>query len=218
MQLILALLLLLFSSCSGPGWVRASLEAYANPQLEVETIHSFQYEANRESSHPLRDQAIYSEVRSLLQSKGLTETKDSDMLVQVETSSKESSIQVPAHYEMGHYLYPGYFGYAYSLGADGNQHPLLIYYPGTWQSTPYRVPARSIPAYSHQLDLRFSTADGTLLWQGTLKILDRSADLMGLIQLFLKELIEEFPQPQHNGSFQLKAPRASQSAATVKPS
>lgn len=201
-----------FVSCSGPQYVEAAVEGFAQDAQRLEQFQSFRFVALQDAKHPLRDQALYEELAALLEARGMREVQDAsaDLHVHLEASMGETTIVLPAHYEMGRRFSPGYFRTAYVRGSDGKLHPQPMYCPGSWESAPYRVPASSIPAYAHTLDVRFHDAEDTLLWQGTIDVIDRSRDLFQLLKLFLPDLLDEYPHPSGRG-VERRAVRAPQS-------
>ena len=186
-------------SCAGPTWVEAAVEAYGSSSAELTALRTFSYQASVGSATELRDRSLYDQVRVLLEQKGLSAAEPAEFRIHLRAETRATTIEIPAHYEMGRRFAPGYYHTSYLRGADGHSRSVMIYSPSTWQSIPYRVPARSIPAFAHHLQLDFRAVDGTILWQGTIDIIDRSRDMVGLLRLFLPGLLDEFPLPSGSG-------------------
>lgn len=201
------------ASCSGPQYVEAAVEGFAQDAQQLEGFQTFRFVPLQDADHPLRDKALYEELASLMEQRGMQEVKDAsaDLHVHLTATMGETTIVLPAHYEMGRRFSPGYFRTAYVRGSDGKIHPQPMYCPGSWESAPYRVPASSVPAFAHTLDVRFHDAEDRLLWQGTIDVIDRSRDLFQLLTLFLPDLLEEYPRPSGRG-VERRALRAPQSA------
>lgn len=189
------------ASCAGPSWVEAAVEAYGEPREQLADLRTFRLEQPADSEHQLRDREMLEQVAILLERRGLVRagSGDADFSVRLHAAMHETTIVVPAHYEMGTRFTPGFYRTSYRRGSDGNLHPTQVYCPGGYSSAPYRVPASSIPAFAHQLRLDFRDAEGAAIWQGSIDIIDRSRDLFGLLDLFLPQLLEEFPGPSGRG-------------------
>ncbi|PCJ53199.1 MAG: hypothetical protein COA70_09725 [Planctomycetota bacterium] len=194
----LALALASMVSCGAPS-VRADIEAFANASVELQALSSFDYQASADETHALRNQNMYRRVQSLLQQQGLVESANPDFRVTVQTKTESTTIEYPAHYEMGPHFRRSFSGTAYVRGGDGNLHPTMVHSSGGFHSRPYRVPGRSVPAFQHHLALDFRAPDGEILWQGTIDSVHRSRDLTDLMDLLLPELLGEFPAPTQKG-------------------
>jgi len=192
---------LLIGSCAGPQYVEAAVEGYARDATALEAKRTFRFAGGLDEIQPLRDKALFQEFAIVLEAQGLQQvhTEEADLHIHLDAVSEETTIVVPARYEMGRRFSVGQWRTAYHRGSDGKLHPEPVYYPGTWESTPYRVPASSIPAYAHRLDVRIHDVEDRLLWQGTIDVIDRSRDLFRLLRLFLPELAQEFPRPSGKG-------------------
>lgn len=188
-------------SCAGPSWVEAAVEAYAEPRAELASLRSFRLEEPADSDHLLRDREILEQVADQLVQRGLerTTSASADFSVRLDSDMHETTIVVPAHYQMGTRFTSGYYRTSYVRGSDGNLHPTQIYCPGGYTSAPYQVPASSIPAFAHQLRLDFRDPEGASIWQGSIDVLDRSRDHCSLLGLFLPQLLDEFPNPTGRG-------------------
>ncbi|MDA0668067.1 MAG: hypothetical protein O3A95_10770 [Planctomycetota bacterium] len=193
-----SLALALFVACGVPT-VRADVEAFANPDISFQELESFSYLASEDETHALRDLALYQQVRALLEQRGLRETSSGEILITLQTRTGTTTIEYPAHYEMGPHMFRGPSGPYYVRGADGKIHPSLGYSRGYshggYYSSPQRTPGRSVPAFSHRLALDFRAPNGDLLWQGTIDMVHRSRDLSSLMKMFLPDLLSEFPAP-----------------------
>lgn len=200
-------------SCAGPQYVEAAVEGFAGDGPRLASMQTFRYAGRADGEHALRDRALFEEMAILLEARGLrrVDSPDAQLHIHLRAQMDETTIVLPAHYEMGRRFSPGYFRTAYVRGSDGKLHPEPIYCPGGWESAPYRVPASSIPAYAHRLDVSFHDAEDTLLWQGSIDVIDRSRDLFQLLSLFLPDLLEEYPSPSGRG-IERRALRAPQSA------
>jgi len=185
-------------SCGAPS-VRADVEAFANTSVNLQTLRSFNYQASDDEAHALRNQNLYRRVRSLLQERGLHESTNPDFRVTLQTQTESTTIEYPAHYEMGPRGGGSFYGTAYVRGGDGKLHPTMVHSPGGLHSGPYRVPQRSVPAFQHHLALDFRAPSGEILWQGTIDLVHKSRDLSDLMDLLMPELLSEFPAPSGKG-------------------
>ena len=186
-------------SCGAPS-VRADVEAFANASVELHTLGSFNYQASSDETHALRNQNLYRRVQGLLQEKGLRESANPDFRVTLQTQTVSTTIEYPAHYEMGPHGGGSFYGTAYVRGGDGKLHPTMIHSPSGLHSGPYRVPGRSVPAFQHHLAVDFRAPSGEILWQGTIDLVHKSRDLSDLMNLLMPELLGEFPAPSGKGS------------------
>lgn len=189
------------ASCAGPQYVEAAVEGFAADAQRLEQAQTFRYGGNLDGEYALRDLALFQDLALEFEARGLrrVEGDSADLHVHVQAHMDETTIVVPAHYEMGRRFAPGYWRTTFVRGSDGNLHPQPVYCPGGWESTPYRVPASTIPAYAHHLKVSVHDPADQLLWQGTIDVIDRSRDLYRLLRLFLPELADEFPGPSGKG-------------------
>jgi len=186
----LSFALALSISCGAPT-VRADVEAFANPAIPLHALKSFSYQASADETHALRNLALYPQVRSLLEQRGLRETSNGNFLITLQTQTEKTTIEYPAHYEMGPHMHRGPYSPTYVRGIDGEMH--LSH--SAYRFSPRRVLGRSVPAFAHHLALDFRAPNGELLWQGSIDMVHRSRDLSSLMKIFLPDLLSEFPSP-----------------------
>lgn len=185
-------------ACSAPT-IRADVQAFPNSRVSLLGLHSFAYAPAEDTSHALRDQDLFQSIQPLLEEQGLVQALNPDFFVTLHTNSEPTSIEKPGHYEMGSSFRRGFYYTTYMRGGDGYLHPTQLYSPDCFYSFPYRVERRSVPAFAHHLDLEMRLQSGELLWQGSIDLVQRSRDLSKYMQLFLPQLLEEFPAPSGKG-------------------